>query len=112
MDEIILVATTFETKQDAEKVASIVLEKRLAGCAQISGPATSIYWWQGTLEKAQEYILTLKSHPVVYEQLENALIDNHPYETPEIIATTTSHCSSDYKRWLDDQLNISECRKT
>ena len=73
MNEILLVTTTFETKQEAEKVARIVLNKRLAGCAQVTGPAISLYWWQGNMENAQEYILTLKSTPSLYDKLEQII---------------------------------------
>jgi len=104
MDEILLVATTFETKQEAKKMAAIVLDNRLAGCAQITGPATSLYWWQGNIENAQEYILTFKSISSLYEKLERIIKENHPYDTPEIVATMTSHCSREYKEWLDKEL--------
>ena len=104
MNEILLVTTTFATEEEAEKLATGVLEMRLAGCAQITGPGTSIYWWQGKLEKSKEYILTLKSTPELYERLERAIKANHPYDTPEIVATMTSHHCRQYKEWLDNEL--------
>ena len=54
MTELIVVETTVESRQDAEKIASELVEKRLAACVQIIGPITSIYRWKGQIEKATE----------------------------------------------------------
>lgn len=104
MNDILLISTTFETEHDAEKFASLVLKLRLAGCAQITGPSTSLYWWNNAIEKNKEYVLTLKSRQSLYERLEKTIQENHPYDTPEILATKPSHCSNDYKIWLDKEL--------
>ena len=104
MNEIILVTTTFETHQEAEQMATLVLNKRLAACAQITGPVTSLYWWQGNIDNTQEYVLTFKSTTVLYENLEQSIKENHPYDTPEIVATITSHSSREYRKWLDKEL--------
>lgn len=107
MNEILLIATTFETREDAEKLAIIIIKERLAACAQITGPTTSLYWWQGEIEQSSEFILTLKSIDEHYSKLEQTIKKHHPYETPEIIATRSKHCSQEYKDWLEHELNGS-----
>ena len=104
MSNIILITTTFETKQEAEKMAKIVLSKRLAACAQVSGPTTSFYWWLGKIENAQEYILSLKSKEILYNKLEELIIDKHPYDTPEIVVTKVKRCSQKYREWMEKEL--------
>jgi len=105
MSEILLVATTLETQQEAEDLATCILDKRLAACAQITGPITSLYWWQGKIENSKEYILSLKSTSDLYDSLEQLIKENHPYETPEIIATRLNRCSHEYKIWLEKEIN-------
>jgi periplasmic divalent cation tolerance protein len=100
----LLITTTFENHADAEKMATMLLEKRLVACAQISGPVRSMYWWQGKIVSSDEYLLTMKSIGSLYSDLEQLILASHPYETPEIIAIVMSHVSKDYQQWLEKEL--------
>ena len=104
MSEIILVTTTLETQQEAQDLASYILNKRFAACAQITGPITSLYWWQGKIDHSKEFVLSLKTTSDLYDKLELLIQENHPYETPEIIATTLNCCSHEYKKWLEKEI--------
>ena len=53
MQEFIQVLTTIGKKEDADKIAKILVEKRLAGCFQIFGPIVSTYWWKDNIETAE-----------------------------------------------------------
>jgi len=105
MTKTIQVITTAETKADAQAIARAVVEKRLAGCVQIIGPITSTYWWQGEIETAEEWMCVIKSRQDLYERLEEAIREVHPYDVPEILAVPVIAGSKDYLRWLDDELN-------
>jgi periplasmic divalent cation tolerance protein len=59
--EALQVVTTTSERKDAETLADAVLESRLAACVQISGPIDSRYWWNGRIEKANEWLLTIKT---------------------------------------------------
>jgi len=96
------VTTTTATKADAQTIASAVVEKRLAACAQVIGPITSTYWWQGEIEGAEEWLCLIKSKAALYKELEKAIRAIHPYEKPEIIATPISKGSIGYLAWLDE----------
>lgn len=102
MAHYIQVITTTETKADAQTIASAVVEKRLAACAQIVGPITSTYWWQEKIETAEEWLCVLKSKEMLYERLEQAIQAIHPYEEPEIIASPIVKGSEGYLAWLDE----------
>lgn len=100
--EYIQVTTTTETQADAQEIADVVVEKRLAACAQVIGPVTSTYWWQGKIETAEEWLCMIKSKAALYEELEKAIRATHPYEEPEIIATPIVKGSQGYLAWLDE----------
>ncbi|MDD3814702.1 MAG: divalent-cation tolerance protein CutA [Desulfocapsaceae bacterium] len=102
----LLITTTFESRVDAEKMATMLLEKRLIACAQISNSVSSHYWWQGNIVSSQEYVLVMKSDKSLYMNLEQVIREFHPYETPEIIATTITHLSAEYRQWLEKELRI------
>ena len=98
-----LVTTTAE-KKDAETLAQAVLDKRLGACVQISGPIDSSYWWNNRLETAQEWILTIKTRRDLFKPLEKLLLELHPYDQPEIVATACVEISGGYQKWLSEQV--------
>ena len=100
MTEYIQVSTTAGSKEDARKIARAVVEKRLAACAQVIGPITSFYWWQGKMEEEGEWLCLMKSQSTLYHQLDTAIKDIHPYEEPEIIAVPIVSGSPGYLDWL------------
>ena len=102
--DYILVATTTEHQQDAEKLARIAVEKRLAACAQVEGPMTSIYWWQDKTETATEWKCSFKTSLKNYQKLEAEIQKAHPYDTPEIQALPIVDGSKEYLSWLEAQL--------
>ncbi len=104
MEKYIQVITTTAQKADAVKIAQSLVEKRLAACVQVVGPLLSIYRWKENVEQAEEWQCLIKSRRELFEELENTIKIIHPYETPEIIATTISAGSKDYLQWLNDQL--------
>lgn len=102
--EAIQVVTTTAEKKDAETLATAVLEKRLAACVQVSGPIDSRYWWNGRVETAVEWTVTIKTRRDLYARLEKLLLATHPYDQPEIIATPIVEISPGYLKWLSEQV--------
>ncbi|MGB9718628.1 MAG: divalent-cation tolerance protein CutA [Thermoproteota archaeon] len=100
MDRYIQVLTTTGKREDAEKIARILLERRLAGCVQVVGPISSLYWWKGRIEKAEEWLCLIKSREDLYEELEKTIRENHLYEVPEIIAMPIISGSRSYLEWM------------
>lgn len=102
--EYIQVFTTTEKREDAERIARVLVEKRLAGCIQIIGPISSVYWWKKSVETAEEWLCFIKSKKALYDELEKVIKEIHPYETPEIIAMPIVSGSTGYLKWLGNEL--------
>lgn len=98
------VTTTTAERKDADALARAVLDQRLGACVQISGPIDSSYWWNDRLETAREWIVTIKTRKDLYKPLEKLLLEQHPYDQPEIIATAVTHVSAGYLKWLNEQV--------
>jgi periplasmic divalent cation tolerance protein len=105
MTEYIQLSTTTEKKEDAMRIARGVVEKRLAACAQVAGPISSTYWWKGKIEETEEWLCILKSRKDLYDRLEKAIRDIHPYEVPEIVAVPLISGSQDYLEWLSKEVS-------
>ena len=104
MKSYIQIATTTETKEQAQTIAQYLVEQKLAACVQISGPIASTYRWKGKVETASEWHCLIKTREDFYDKVEKAIKKLHSYETPEIFAVPIIKGSSEYLSWLDDVL--------
>jgi len=100
MKSIAIVSTTVEHRIDAERLATILLESKLIACAQISGPITSIYRWEGKINREEEFVLNVKTTPAACKTVFEILRQNHPYDLPEIVGTETSLVEDHYLDWV------------
>ncbi|AQU68829.1 divalent-cation tolerance protein CutA [Streptomyces niveus] len=101
--EFLTVLTTTDSAAKAEALARGAVEARLAACAQISAPVTSVYRWQGAIETAEEWQVLLKTTAARYGALEAHLTAAHDYDTPEILAFPVVRGSAPYLAWLADE---------
>lgn len=101
---VLTVLTTVDSAEAAAALARGAVQARLAACAQISGPVTSVYHWKDALETSQEWQVLLKTTTAAYPALESRLTAEHPYETPEIIATPVVRGSAGYLAWVEAEV--------
>ncbi len=104
MTDFIQVFITVNDREKAREIAEALIEKRLAGCVQISGPVNSMYRWQGRIMEDQEWLLIVKSDRKHFIELENEVKRIHPYEVPEILALPVKDGNSSYLKWLKGEL--------
>ncbi|MET4922206.1 divalent-cation tolerance protein CutA [Streptomyces sp. PSRA5] len=97
------VLTTTDSAAKAEALARGAVAARLAACAQISAPVTSVYHWQGEIETAREWQVLLKTTAARYDALEAHLTAAHDYDTPEILAFPVVRGNAPYLAWLADE---------
>ena len=100
MTDFIEVRTTTDDREGAHKIALALVSQRLAACVQISGPITSIYWWQGEMSETEEWICIAKTQKRLYAVVEQAIRQLHTYDEPEIIATEIGAGSASYFSWI------------
>lgn len=108
MSDLIEVTTTCACQESARELASKLVNARLAGCVQISGPIESVYHWQGEVRSDQEWVCTIKSLKPLAERLMEFISTNHAYEVPEILIQPVSISSPGYEKWLRDVVKHSE----
>jgi periplasmic divalent cation tolerance protein len=97
-----VVMTTVPNKEQAEKVARAALVARLAACVQVQD-VTSYYWWEDKINRDHEQLLYLKTTPDKYEALEALLIENHSYDTPEILQLPVERGLEKYLSWMQKE---------
>ncbi len=102
-DAVVVVLTTLPDAASAALIAETVVGERLAACANIGASGTSIYRWQGVIERATEVSVLFKTCAAVQAALISRLGELHPYEVPEILAWAPDQVALDYAHWVRSQ---------
>ncbi|GAA2629058.1 divalent-cation tolerance protein CutA [Actinomadura fulvescens] len=106
MTQNLEIHVTTGNREEAEKVVQAAVEGRLAACAQISGPITSTYWWQGKLERDEEFFIVMKTTDERLDALVANIKANHSYDTPEIVAVPIVGGLGDYLTWIKAETEV------
>ena len=102
MKQYIIITTTFDNKDELDKVSKILLEDRLVSCCQVYN-IESAYWWKDNIVDANEYLLKMKTKKELYKEVERIILENHSYEVPEIITYNIEDGYSKYLNWIDKE---------
>ncbi len=98
------VTTTLPDQAAAEWLAGVLVEERLVACAQVLGPVSSTYHWQGAIERATEWYCHTKTTRARFPALQARIGELHPYDVPEIIALPILGANADYLRWIEQSV--------
>ncbi|MBA2627607.1 MAG: divalent-cation tolerance protein CutA [Gemmatimonadales bacterium] len=99
MTDCLLVTTTVDSREAADRLAAALVSERLAACAQVSGPLASTYRWRGAVQHSTEWQCQLKTTARHVAAIEHAFARLHPYDLPELTIAPISG-SAAYLRWI------------
>jgi len=102
--QLVQVSTTVGSREEAERLATSLVEQRLAGCVQVEGPIMSVYRWEGEVRQETEWRCLCKTRHDLFAPLETALRAIHPYAVPQILAVPIVEAHAPYRAWLEEQL--------
>ena len=95
-----VVLVTCPTKRIAQRIATTLVDKRLAACVNILPDIRSIFRWEGKVDRATEILLVIKTTARRFESLRRAIRRLHPYQVPEIIALSITKAHPPYLAWI------------
>ncbi len=102
-----LITCAVGSRAEAQRLADLLVGRRLAACVQIMDIA-STYIWQGKLEHAPECLLLIKTRASLYPQVERALRENHSYTLPEILQFPLEKGLADYLRRIGQSTTMND----
>jgi periplasmic divalent cation tolerance protein len=100
--EPIVVLMTAGNREEAVRIAEMLVGAHLAGCVQILPEIQSIYRWRGEVARDSEVLLLAKSTSGRFDELDRKIREIHSYETPEIVALPVTQASAPYLKWLQE----------
>lgn len=105
MEALLAVVLCTIPTERAEPVARVLLEKRVAACVNVLPGVTSLYWWQGAIEKAAESLLVIKTRSDRVAELTEAIKSVHPYELPEVLMLPVEPGAGNtaYRLWVSGE---------
>jgi periplasmic divalent cation tolerance protein len=98
----IVVLITAPSEEEAVKIATALVDEKLAACVNIVPGLRSIYRWEGKICDEREVLLMAKTKSSVFEKLKDRVRSLHPYTTPEIIAIPVTAGFEGYLKWVDE----------
>jgi periplasmic divalent cation tolerance protein len=98
--DMLIVLCTFPDQEIARRISREIISENLAACVNLVPGVESIYRWEGKIEHGSEVLAIYKVSAEGFKGLENALLEKHPYETPEIIGIEPSQVSAGYLKWV------------
>ena len=87
--------------ETAKTLAEGLIGRGLAACVNILPGMTSVYRWEGRLERTRESLLLIKTRTDCFGALQEYLVAKHPYEVPEIVAVPIEAGLAAYLSWVD-----------
>lgn len=106
-----LIYSTFETHQEALRVAKELLENKVIACANINHPHTSVYEWQGKACEGQEVAVWFKTTDALSEQAQQQIKDLHPHECPCVLTIDVERGTEEFDKWVQGQVGFDLCDK-
>jgi periplasmic divalent cation tolerance protein len=95
-----IVFMTAANRDEAERIARALVEKRLAACVQIISEIRSLYWWEGRVCDEPEILLTAKTTAACFDELAGEVKRLHSYSVPEIVFVPIAAATPEYLRWI------------
>jgi len=99
-EETRLVYVTAPSHDEALRLGRVAVEERLAACANVLGPITSVYWWEGKVNEDGEVALLLKTRAAFVEALTERLRELHSYQCPCVVALPIDGGNPAFLSWI------------
>jgi len=107
-EEVCTVLITAPDAEVGERIGRALVDERLAACANLVPGVTSVFHWEGTVQRSEEALLILKTTAARFEALEARVLELHPYDVPEVLALDVRDGHAPYLAWVRGEVGGAE----
>jgi len=104
-DGVVIVLLTGPSGEELQRIATCLVEERLAACVNILPDVTSVYRWQGGIERDSEALGIVKTGRTLVDRLRDRVLELHRYDVPEVLVIETTGGSRAYLDWVLDSVS-------
>ena len=106
MGEHVVVLTAAGSREEANRIANALVERRLVACASVIPGMTSVYWWEGEVTQSEEALVVMKSRRSRVGEVIAQVEALHSYEVPEVLVLGVEQGSERYLAWIDQVCSV------
>jgi len=107
MERAVFVYTTYPSLVEAESAGRALVERRLCACVNILPHMISHYWWECTLERAEEVVMIIKTRGSLAERVRQEVKKRHPYQTPAVAIIALESVDENYLSWIMAETEVA-----
>ena len=100
-----VVLVTLPDQRAAEELVEQLVEESVVACGTILPGATSIYRWQGVIERAQEALVVFETTAAGAGRLVRRVPELHPYDVPEVLVLPVEEGHRPYLEWVEENVS-------
>jgi len=96
--------------ETAERIVRALLDERLIACGNILPGASSLYWWEGSVQCDSEVLVIMKTTDDAAAKLLERAPSLHPYDVPELLLVPIAAGHGAYLDWVFASISGSSGR--
>jgi len=108
--DVRVVLMTAPDRATAEKLALTLVGERLCACANLVPGVTSLFWWDGAVQRSEETLVVMKTTAESVDALTARAAELHPYDVPELLALPVEKGLVAYMEWVGRETQGKEGR--
>jgi periplasmic divalent cation tolerance protein len=101
---IALILTTAGSEAEASRIASALVDRRLAACVNVIPRIQSTYRWKGEVRTEAEWLLVVKTGRDRFDAVRAAIVELHSYDVPEVVMLEVKDVDPAYLAWIDESV--------
>jgi periplasmic divalent cation tolerance protein len=96
----VMVYITVKDREQARLIARELIGSRLVACVNVLANMTSMYWWEGRVEEADELVVLAKTRDEMMPAVTEAVHRLHDYDCPCIVAWPLTAGHQPFLDWI------------
>ncbi|HUQ50397.1 MAG TPA: divalent-cation tolerance protein CutA [Terriglobales bacterium] len=100
-----IILTTTASRDEARKIATALVDRRLAACVNIVPGVKSVYRWKEKVESSSEWLVVIKTSQKRFQAVQEVIHELHTYDLPEVLSIAIEGGSKQYLKWLTQQVS-------
>jgi len=104
--KVALVYVTTSDEEEARRIGSALVDKKLAACVNIIPGMRSIYRWQGKVVNDNECVMLVKAPKDNTETVIEKIREMHSYEVPCVVVIPLIQGLPEYLNWIMNETVI------
>lgn len=102
-NEAVTLYVTVQNKEEGIRIGHALVQAKLVACANVMDNVTSIFSWQGETQEESEAILFAKTTKLLVDDTTQAIIENHSYDCPCVVAMPIVGGNSEFIEWIETE---------